>query len=210
MESREIIVNKIKKAIEQRPEEKSFSCDFSESVHPAISNNLLDKFIEEFSDNLGEVFLFSDSKDFAVKLKYFLSDNKSEKLFCIAPKIQSLLSDEKIGFESENKDFEQMDAGLTECEFLIARTGSIMVSSAQASGRAMNVFPPCHIIIASKSQLVAEINHAITAIQKKYNNDLPSMISTITGPSRTADIEKTLVMGAHGPKQLIVFININK
>jgi L-lactate dehydrogenase complex protein LldG len=43
-------------------------------------------------------------------------------------------------------------------------------------------------------------------ITKKYGNKLPSMISMITGASRTADIEKTLVMGAHGPKELVLFL----
>ena len=43
-------------------------------------------------------------------------------------------------------------------------------------------------------------------MKKKYPDNYPSMISLITGPSRTADIEKTLVMGAHGPKELYVFL----
>jgi L-lactate dehydrogenase complex protein LldG len=47
---------------------------------------------------------------------------------------------------------------------------------------------------------------ALVAMQEKYGNSLPSTISTITGPSRTADIEKTLVLGAHGPKEFIVFL----
>ena len=43
-------------------------------------------------------------------------------------------------------------------------------------------------------------------IREKYKTRLPSQITLITGPSRTADIEKTLVLGAHGPKELHVFI----
>jgi L-lactate dehydrogenase complex protein LldG len=43
-------------------------------------------------------------------------------------------------------------------------------------------------------------------MQDKYNTDVfPSMVSLTTGPSRTADIEKTLVLGAHGPKEIILF-----
>ncbi|MEI7503277.1 MAG: LUD domain-containing protein, partial [Paludibacter sp.] len=69
------------------------------------------------------------------------------------------------------------------------------------------VFPPIHIVIANESQLVGFPEDALVSIQKKYSNNLPSMISTITGPSRTADIEKTLVLGAHGPKEFIVFLS---
>jgi L-lactate dehydrogenase complex protein LldG len=100
-----------------------------------------------------------------------------------------------------------MQAGITGCEFLVARTGSVVISSALPSGRQMNVFPPIHIVLAHVSQLVDYPEDAFVAIQNKYGEDLPSIISTITGPSRTADIEKTLVLGAHGPKEFIVFLS---
>jgi len=70
----------------------------------------------------------------------------------------------------------------------------------------MNVFPPVHIVLAHVSQLVDYPKDAFTEMQKKYAEGLPSSISTITGPSRTADIEKTLVLGAHGPKEFLVFL----
>ena len=50
---------------------------------------------------------------------------------------------------------------------------------------------------------------ALQALQEKYLGALPSLVSLISGPSRTADIEKTLVMGAHGPRELYVFIAEN-
>lgn len=99
-----------------------------------------------------------------------------------------------------------MEAGITGCEFLIARTGSVLVSSASLSGRQMHAFPPVHFIMAYQSQLVDYPENALKAIQQKYGTKLPSAITTITGPSRTADIEKTLVLGAHGPKELIVLL----
>jgi len=70
-----------------------------------------------------------------------------------------------------------------------------MISSAQISGRRLNVFPETHIVIAHKSQLTDFLDQAIENLQIKYKNKLPSLISNITGPSRTADIEKTLVNG---------------
>jgi L-lactate dehydrogenase complex protein LldG len=81
-----------------------------------------------------------------------------------------------------------------------------MVSS-NGSGRRMNIFPPVHIVWAYSDQLVPFISDAFEKLKKKYGNDVPSQVSIVTGPSRTADIEKTLVMGAHGPKELIVVIN---
>jgi L-lactate dehydrogenase complex protein LldG len=54
--------------------------------------------------------------------------------------------------------------------------------------------------------MVMDLKDGFKLIKAKYGNQLPSMISTVTGPSRTADIEKTLVLGAHGPKELFVFM----
>ena len=51
-----------------------------------------------------------------------------------------------------------------------------------------------------------DLKDGFNRLKEKYGQKLPSMISTITGPSRTADIEKTLVLGAHGPKELYVFL----
>jgi L-lactate dehydrogenase complex protein LldG len=54
--------------------------------------------------------------------------------------------------------------------------------------------------------LVDDLKDAFNAIHEKYSGKLPSMVSVITGPSRTADIEKTLVMGAHGPRELFLIL----
>ena len=81
-----------------------------------------------------------------------------------------------------------------------------MVSSKQQCGRRMFVYPPVHIVLAYTSQLVPDLKQALIGIKQKYSDKIPSMISVITGPSRTADIEKTLVLGAHGPREIYVFL----
>jgi L-lactate dehydrogenase complex protein LldG len=62
------------------------------------------------------------------------------------------------------------------------------------------------VVVAYASQLVLDLKDAFKLLKEKYGNNLPSMVSVTTGPSRTADIEKTLVLGAHGPKELFVFL----
>ena len=109
-------------------------------------------------------------------------------------------------FYQTDKDFEQADVGFTLCEALIARNGSILLSNAGMAGRRLSIYPPIHIVLAYTSQLVLDLKDGFKLIKNKYGNQLPSMISTVTGPSRTADIEKTLVLGAHGPKELYVFL----
>jgi L-lactate dehydrogenase complex protein LldG len=68
------------------------------------------------------------------------------------------------------------------------------------------VYTPVHICIAFTSQLVYDIKDGLVKLQQKYKNNLPSMITLATGPSRTADIEKTLVVGVHGPKEVYLFL----
>jgi L-lactate dehydrogenase complex protein LldG len=109
-------------------------------------------------------------------------------------------------FIGNDQDFLNAEVGITLCEALIARNGSILVSNAGAAGRRLSIYPDTHIVLAFTSQLVLDLKDGFVRLKEKYGNQLPSMITTITGPSRTADIEKTLVLGAHGPKELFVFL----
>lgn len=102
------------------------------------------------------------------------------------------------------QEMEKCDAGITECDALIAQTGGVVVTSRSSGGRALSVLPPHHIVIARRDQLVADLPVAFALLQQKYAPDYPSMISFITGPSRTGDIERILVLGAHGPKKLTI------
>ena len=103
-------------------------------------------------------------------------------------------------------DLESCEAGVTGCEVLVAQTGGIMVSVESAGGRALSVLPPHHIVIARTSQMVPDLTAAFEHVKQKYGTKFPSFISFITGPSRTGDIERILVLGAHGPKRLTVIL----
>jgi L-lactate dehydrogenase complex protein LldG len=89
---------------------------------------------------------------------------------------------------------------------LVARTGSVLLSSAQQQGRTASVYAPIHICIAYSNQLVFDIKDALQLVKEKYGAQIPSVLSFATGPSRTADIEKTLVVGVHGPREVYVFL----
>lgn len=102
-------------------------------------------------------------------------------------------------------ELETCDAGITECDALVAQTGSVLVTARSAGGRALSVLPPHHVVIARRDQLVSDLPAAFDLLKKKYADAYPSFISFITGPSRTGDIERILVLGAHGPKRLTIF-----
>jgi len=104
-----------------------------------------------------------------------------------------------------NASVRECDLGVTGCDCLVAQTGSIIVSTLSAGGRALSVLPPTHLVIARREQIVPDLASGMALLRKRYDKHWPSALSVITGPSRTADIEKILVMGAHGPKRLALY-----
>ncbi|MBM3887541.1 MAG: hypothetical protein FJ388_00280 [Verrucomicrobia bacterium] len=103
------------------------------------------------------------------------------------------------------RELEACDAGLTECDALVAQTGSVLVTTRSAGGRALSILPPHHVVLARRDQLLPDLPAAYALVRKKYADNPPSLLCLITGPSRTGDIERILVLGAHGPKKLTIF-----
>ena len=101
-------------------------------------------------------------------------------------------------------ELERCPVGITGCDALVAQTGSVVVTSRSAGGRALSVLPPHHVVLARRDQLVAGLPEAFALLKAQYGAGYPSMISFITGPSRTGDIERILVLGAHGPRKLTI------
>ena len=103
-------------------------------------------------------------------------------------------------------DLERVDVSFTGCDALIAQTGSVLLTTRSAGGRALSILPPHHVVLATSDQLIADLPSAMQLLKARYGEDLPSMICLETGPSRTGDIERILVLGAHGPKKLTVLL----
>lgn len=101
---------------------------------------------------------------------------------------------------------EACDAGITACEAVVAQTGSILVSSRTCGGRSLSILPHAHVVVATIDQIVPTVGDALHLARDRYAGRMPSMLSFITGPSRTGDIERILVLGAHGPKELVVVV----
>ena len=162
-------------------------------------------FAENFSKLQGRFSYCMNEQELVKQLKELCLTRKWENIFCNDTVLRETFS--KNGFAiNYSNDLDNCDASITDCEFLIARTGSIMLSSAQQSGRTVSVYAPVHICIAYTDQLVYDIKDALLRVKEKYSEQLPSLITLATGPSRTADIEKTLVVGVHGPKEVFCFL----
>jgi L-lactate dehydrogenase complex protein LldG len=178
----------------------------TKNVFAQLDDDLPFLFVEQFK-KLGGHFTFCEHKaQLFDELNGLIQTKNWNKVVCWEHPLVDELTQENVQKITDDAQCEDMDASITYCEQLIARTGTVLLTSQQAAGRTLGAYAPVHIVVASISQLVNDVKDALNNLQLKYNNQLPSMICFTTGPSRTADIEKTLVVGVHGPKEIYVFL----
>ncbi len=203
-QSRENILSKIRQALNQSVPVPFPQSEGNNNVFTPLQQDIEIEFAENFTRLQGR-FSFAGSIGEAVQqLQTLIQTRGWTHIYCREDSLISAL--QHNGFtRNYTDDLAGCDASITTCEQLIARTGSIVMSTAQQSGRTVSIYAPAHICIAFTSQLVYDIKDALLNVQQKYPQ-LPSLITLATGPSRTADIEKTLVVGVHGPKEVFCFL----
>lgn len=198
------ILKKIKQAL-ATPVPVPFSQQSTVQILNAQQQEPEVEFAEKFTSLQGRFSFCFNVIEFANQFKTLLAARNWEKIFIKDDALQQTLQSAGLNINYTN-NLAECDAAITTCECLIARTGSIVLSAAQQSGRTVSVYAPVHICIAYTNQLVYDIKDGLELVQNKYHQNLPSLITFATGPSRTADIEKTLVTGVHGPKEVFCFL----
>lgn len=203
--ARDNILKKIKQALVTKvPVPFSTHTETADLFQPS-QKELEIEFAEHFTNLQGRFSFCANRQELTEQLSQLFTSRKWERIYCIDEKIKDLLILNGMNINPYD-DLAGCDASITGCELLVARTGSIFLSNTTSSGRTTSVYAPVHICIAKTSQLVYSLEQALLQLTNKYGNHLPSMLSLATGPSRTADIEKTLVVGVHGPKEVYCFL----
>lgn len=169
--------------------------------------NVLERFQSEAAANMIELLLTPDSAGSAAAIQQVLGSLPPGEVFIEdAPQLRALaaqfLDGRAVKWSSAGGPDEASQATITRCEALVALTGSIAVSSG-CGGRGASVVAPCHIVLAHMDQLVPDLETALARLQEREVTVKNSYVGLITGSSRTADIEKMLVIGAHGPRRLV-------
>ncbi len=175
----------------------------AQSVFTKPTEDIAVAFAQSFNQLQGKFIFCPDEASLQQQLAQLIEIKGWKEMYCVEKKLTSLLTSLQL---TPSAHLESCDASLTSCEYLVARTGTIVMSSAQASGRTTSVYAPIHICIAYTSQLVYDAKEALQFLKEKYTSNIPSLITFASGPSRTADIEKTLVTGVHGPKEVYCFL----
>jgi L-lactate dehydrogenase complex protein LldG len=162
-------------------------------------------FAENFTQLQGHFSYGVSATEWASQLQILGQKRNWQKWFCNDESLQSILA--TAGFSPAwTTSLADCQVSITGCEALVARTGTMVLSSQQSGGRTPSIYAPIHLCVATVQQLVYDIGDAFQMLQKKYGQQLPSQLSFASGPSRTADIEKTLVTGVHGPKEVYCFL----
>ena len=203
--SKEKILKKIREALSNPVPLPFPKSEGSTSIFQPQTEDLELIFAEEFTNLSGKFAFCLNESDLKIQLKKLIALKKWEQIYCVEKDLSKIFDDE--GFPKLNQStLADCDASVTSCNYLVARTGSIVMSSAQEKGRTVSAYGKVHICIAYVNQLVYDTRDALKGLKEKYGNNLPSFITFAAGPSRTADIEKTLVTGVHGPKEVYLFL----
>lgn len=196
--SRERVLKNIRQALSSPVPVPFPQHEGSASLFPEAGEDLSVQFATAFTELQGKFVYCEHEEQLEGGIRKLIEAREWTKIYCSTPRWQDSFSN-TISIAS-------CDAAITACEYLVARTGSIVLSAADTDGRTASVYAPVHICIAYTGQLVYEVRDALVSLREKYGSGLPSFICFASGPSRTADIEKTLVTGVHGPREVYVFL----
>ena len=204
---RERILSRIQSALREKAPQHDFPS--SGAIFPPVED-LFERFVSECSQNNTECIVAPDLAGRAEIVAKILAALPPGEIFVEdAPMLRRMspawAGDRPLRWSSDGGPRESSQATITRAEALVARTGSIVVS-AECGGRGASAVAPVHIVIATRDQIVAGLDEAFAVLRERDAVARNSFLCVITGSSRTADIEKILVMGAHGPRRLVVVL----
>jgi L-lactate dehydrogenase complex protein LldG len=128
-----------------------------------------------------------------------------------SPLVSRLLNDTTIEFDDltispDAKELFGYDVGICTAQAAIAETGTLVLESDLERNRLVSLLPPVHIAIVKARDICRTLGDALRDLRREGQPGMSRAITFITGPSRTADIELTLTIGVHGPKELYVIV----
>jgi L-lactate dehydrogenase complex protein LldG len=205
--SREKILARIRTALRE-PAPRHEPSEPKEIFAPVT--DLLARFQKECEINITEYVAVPNLRASGAATKEILAALPPGEIFVQdSPDLRELTAEwqdgRSIQWSSEGGPKESVQVTISTCEALVAQTGSVLVSAA-CGGRGASAVAPVHIVVATMNQLLPDLDAALARVQERGIVAQNSFLCLITGSSRTAYIEKILVMGAHGPRRLIVVL----
>jgi L-lactate dehydrogenase complex protein LldG len=214
MSSRDAILSRIRTCLSNEPERQMPPIPRVWPLENPSVDQMADRFVEEIEAVAGEVHRYATMEAAAEKLAEIVEGldaefiGRTDHALCdalVADLPPECFAGDKP--DTSAADLARLSAALVGADTLLADTGSVMVACATPHHRLMCYLPPVCIVIAKTSQLVEHMPAAWEKIAPRVADpQLRGEFVFITGPSRTADIEKILILGVHGPKRLVVLL----
>lgn len=220
MASRERILNKLKECTAPRSGIKLLSFSDKDLYHDHSGDDSFcrnsDLFVANFTGQYGEVF-YADTVAIAGQILLGLLDEQAypdafvnpspliAEVLPLTPALKPRIREYPDQFLSPGcKALSEYSIGITGADYLIARTGSIVLKCTTTGGRRLAGLPSFHIILSRKSQILPSMEDLFVRLQAGKNDW--SHLVMVSGPSRSADIEKVLIIGAHGPQRVALIL----
>ena len=170
------------------------------------TEKLIERFKLEF-ERVGGVFIMAKKDQILPILNQTLKVENAEKIFVekfddeLSDILKQLDAKQIITQAHSEKQLAEVDASITGCDYLIAETGTIVFIHNEKRFKSSILLPRVHIVIAKSEQIYESLEHVFEKMDKKFDS-----IFLVTGPSRTADIEKVIVKGVHGPQMVYLIL----
>jgi len=192
---------------------KTMDIDTRSPIFPVMNGLPEVYFANQLRAAGGHFFYCKDDLDLHLSLKHIITNN--DTVYTNDPYIEKLLKEgnkrlqHNINFLNYEQGLKSVSVAITLCECLVARFGTIVMSSRQCAGRKAHTLPRTHIVIAFSNQIVGELSSAFQFLQNNYGKIMPSMLTFITGPSRTDAIQGNFVYGVNGAENLyVLYLNV--
>lgn len=212
-DDRDIVLGRIRSALADRPEPKLPAVP---EVWPSTTpspEKMLGQFEEALAAVQGEFHHCATIEEAQAKLRELMAELGTETVAAVDRPATQLISEglsETVRFANDDwtpDDIADYKLGMVASDFLLADTGTCMVASDTSTERLLCYLPPACVVVARTEQLREHLPDAWREVaDQAADPDIRGEFVFITGPSRTADIEKILILGVHGPQRLIVLV----
>lgn len=200
--TREKILKSIRKALIHQSDAPGSYSESEKRIYKSTDEDLAVQFAKQLTINGGTFVYCQDLLEFAEQFILACNEFNLSKIFSPEPDLDRFLQTLELPVSTE----QEHNVLLSTCHALIARHGSVCISSNQTFGSQIYTHASVHAILAGANQLNESIKDAIKTVRNKNDNKLPQALHIISGPSKTSDIELEPIQGVYTTKQLIVFL----
>ena len=203
--SKEKVFREVRNALINRVQNPFSSTDLNKPVFHELKDDMEVVFAEKITAS-DATFIYCGSQEEFIETVYLVStQNNWKNVVCHENRVREILDATRIESSKETELYPGEFMYITSCEALVARSGSIILSSAQPVSRKALALAHTHVVFALASQMHEDLKTAINVLEKKYEGNLPSFITSVSGKSILNTPALKNIPAPTGVNNLVVF-----